>query len=112
MKLLQVENAYQVAMLEIIDRMISDHLRNRFEALYNVNNMFGFLSADLNIEEFNFEIESCKHHALTVDKNYETYPELSEGEYLGICITVGVIMIVILSMVDVKLRNYKGYIMS
>ncbi|ESO05795.1 hypothetical protein HELRODRAFT_171468 [Helobdella robusta] len=26
-------------------------------------------SADLNIEEFNFEIESFKHHSLTVDKS-------------------------------------------
>lgn len=87
-----VENVYQVAMLEIIDRMITE-LSDRFEALNNVNSMFGFLSgvkiekmqiadlkikaeelaniysADLNIEEFKFEIESFKHHAFTVDKS-------------------------------------------
>ncbi|ESN97381.1 hypothetical protein HELRODRAFT_178172 [Helobdella robusta] len=87
-----VENVYQVAMLEIIDRIITEP-GDRFEALKNVNSMFGFLSgvkiekmqivnlkikaeklanrysADLNIEEFNFEIEGFKYHALTVDKS-------------------------------------------
>ncbi|ESO05701.1 hypothetical protein HELRODRAFT_171362 [Helobdella robusta] len=87
--LTSVENMYQVTMLEIIDRVITE-LSDRFESLNNVNSMFGFLSgvkieemqtadlkikaenlaniysADLNIDEFMFEIESFKHHALTV----------------------------------------------
>ncbi|ESN98835.1 hypothetical protein HELRODRAFT_162295 [Helobdella robusta] len=90
--LTSVENMYQVTMLEIIDRVITE-LSDRFESLNNINSMFGFLSgvkieemqtadlkikaenlaniysADLNIDEFMFEIESFKHHALTVDKN-------------------------------------------
>ncbi|ESN91252.1 hypothetical protein HELRODRAFT_182109 [Helobdella robusta] len=41
--LASVENVYQVAMLEIIDRMITE-LSDRFKALNNVNSMFGFLS--------------------------------------------------------------------
>ncbi|ESN93267.1 hypothetical protein HELRODRAFT_181211 [Helobdella robusta] len=89
--LTSVENMYQVTMLEIIDIVITE-LSDRFESLNNVNSMFGFLSgvkieemqtadlkikaenlaniysADLNIDEFMFEIESFKHHALTVDK--------------------------------------------
>ncbi|ESO05707.1 hypothetical protein HELRODRAFT_171369 [Helobdella robusta] len=93
--LTSVENMYQVTMLEIIDRVITE-LSDRFESLNNVNSTFGFLSgvkieemqtadlkikaenlaniysADLNIDEFMFEIESFKHHALTVDKNIIT----------------------------------------
>ncbi|ESN94319.1 hypothetical protein HELRODRAFT_164139 [Helobdella robusta] len=87
--LASVEKLYQVT--EIIDRMITE-FSDRFEALNNVNSMFRFLSGvkiekmqkadlkikaeelaniysgDFNIEEFNFEIEIFKHHALTVDK--------------------------------------------
>ncbi|ESO00440.1 hypothetical protein HELRODRAFT_175871 [Helobdella robusta] len=96
--LTNVENMYQVTMLEIIDRVITE-LSDRFESLNNVNSMFGFLSgvkikemqtadlkikaenlaniysADLNIDEFMFEIESFKHHALTVDKKIITRPK-------------------------------------
>ncbi|ESO04373.1 hypothetical protein HELRODRAFT_172739 [Helobdella robusta] len=47
--LTSVENMYQVTMLEIIDRVITE-LSVRFESLNNVNSMFGFLSG-VKIEE-------------------------------------------------------------
>ncbi|ESO05714.1 hypothetical protein HELRODRAFT_171376 [Helobdella robusta] len=70
-----VENVYQVAMLEIIDRMITE-LSDRFKALNNIadlkikaEELANIYSPGLNIEKFNFEIESFKHQALTVDKS-------------------------------------------
>ncbi|ESO00114.1 hypothetical protein HELRODRAFT_176425 [Helobdella robusta] len=104
--LTSVENMYQLTMLEIIDRVITE-LSDRFESLNNVNSMFGFLndvkieemqtadlkikaenlaniySADLNIDEFMFEIESFKHHALTVDKSEKQWLTEAIGRMLN-----------------------------
>lgn len=85
------EDLFRMSLLEILDRIITE-LSTRFTALENINNKFGFLSGvqihgmemkdlknkaaeladtyteDLNKEEFMFEIESFKYHAMAVEE--------------------------------------------
>lgn len=95
-----VEELFRMSLLEVIDRFTME-LSTRFEALENINEKFGFLSGvqmyemevkdlksksaalasiynrDLDKEEFMFEVESFKSHAIAVDQDFKDATPLS-----------------------------------
>ncbi|ESO03942.1 hypothetical protein HELRODRAFT_172977 [Helobdella robusta] len=85
--LTSVENMYQVTMLEIINRVITE-LNDRFESLNNVNSMFGFLSgvkieemqtADLKIKAEN--LANIYSADLNIDEFIKLYYQIFDSKW-------------------------------